>query len=68
MDNRFDIVISRLAFHHFSNPYRCFSEMARVVKPSGKLVLIDMEAAEHTLRDTEDQIETLRDFHPMSET
>ena len=61
LDNRFDIVISRLAFHHFSNPYRCFSEMARVVKPSGKLVLIDMEAAEYALRDTEDQIEILRD-------
>ena len=26
-DNSFDIVISRLAFHHFSNPKRCFSEM-----------------------------------------
>lgn len=60
-DNCFDIVISRLAFHHFSNPKRCFSEMARVLKTGGKLVVIDMEAAEEALRSTEDEIETLRD-------
>ncbi len=57
----FDIVISRLAFHHFANPKRCFSEMARVLKPGGKLVVIDMEAAEEALRATEDEIETMRD-------
>lgn len=60
-DNSFDIVISRLAFHHFSNPKSCFSEMARVLKTGGKLVVIDMEAAEEILRNTEDEIETLRD-------
>ena len=61
LDDGFDIVISRLAFHHFANPKRCFSEMARVLKPGGKLVVIDMEAAEETLRAVEDEIETLRD-------
>ena len=60
-DNSFDIVISRLAFHHFPNPKRCFSEMVRVLKTGGKLVVMDMEAAEETLRNTEDEIETLRD-------
>ena len=60
-DNSFDIVISRLAFHHFQNPKHCFSEMARVLKTGGKLVVIDMEAAEEALRNTEDEIETLRD-------
>ncbi len=60
-DNSFDIVISRLAFHHFSNPKRCFLEMTRVVKTGGKLVVIDMEAAKEALRNTEDEIETLRD-------
>lgn len=64
-DNSFDIVISRLAFHHFSNPKQCFSEMARVLKPGGKLVVIDMEAAEEVLRNTEDEIETLRDSSHM---
>ena len=60
-DNSFDIVVSRLAFHHFSNPKRCFSEMVRVLKTGGKLVVMDMEAAKETLRDTEDELETLRD-------
>lgn len=35
--------------------------MVRVLKPSGKLVMIDMEAADEPLRKTEDEIETLRD-------
>ncbi|WP_455616585.1 class I SAM-dependent methyltransferase [Eisenbergiella sp.] len=61
LDNNFDIVISRLAFHHFPNPKQCFSEMARVLKIGGKLIIIDMEAAEEALRNTEDEIETLRD-------
>ena len=60
-DNSFNIVISRLAFHHFANPKRCFSEMARVLQTGGRLVIIDMEAAEETLRNTEDEIENLRD-------
>lgn len=64
-DNSFDIVISRLAFHHFPNPKRCFSEMARVLKTGGKLIVIDMEAAEEALRNTEDEIETLRDSSHM---
>lgn len=61
LENSFDVVLSRLAFHHFSNPKRCFEEMARVLKPGGKLVLIDMEAAEEKLRTAEDEIERLRD-------
>lgn len=60
-DGSFDIVISRLAFHHFPDPKRCFAEMARVLKAGGKLIVIDMEAAENPLRNTEDEIETLRD-------
>lgn len=60
-NNSFDIAISRLAFHHFSDPKRCFSEMARVLKAGGKLIVIDTQAAEEALRSAEDEIETLRD-------
>lgn len=60
-ENSFDIVLSRLAFHHFPDASQPFSEMARVLKPGGKLVMIDMEAAEEPLRKTEDEIEKLRD-------
>ncbi|MEY8369350.1 class I SAM-dependent methyltransferase [Anaerovoracaceae bacterium 42-11] len=61
LDNSFDIVFSRLAFHHFTDVTAAFSEMVRVLKPGGKLVMIDMEAADEPLRKTEDEIETLRD-------
>lgn len=61
LDNSFDIVFSRLAFHHFTDVTAVFSEMVRVLKPGGKLVMIDMEAADEPLRKTEDEIETLRD-------
>lgn len=56
LDNSFDIVLSRLAFHHF--PIQ--SNVCRVLKPNGKLVLIDLEAAEESLRNREDEIERLR--------
>ena len=56
LDNSFDIVLSRLAFHHFSIQ----SNVCRVLKPNGKLVLIDLEAAEESLRNTEDEIDRLR--------
>lgn len=62
LDNSFDIVISRLAFHHFPDPETAFREMARVLKPSGKLVLIDMEAADEELRTERDSLEKMRDI------
>ena len=62
LDNSFDIVISRLAFHHFPDPETAFREMARVLKPSGKLVLIDMEAADEGLRPERDSLEKMRDI------
>ncbi len=61
-DGSFDIVFSRLAFHHFPEPETPFSEMARVLKPGGKLVMIDMAAAEEPLRSAEDALEILRDL------
>ena len=60
-DGHFDIVLTRLAFHHFSDMGGSFSEMDRVLKPGGKLVVIDMEAAAEELREIEDAIETMRD-------
>lgn len=60
-DESFDVVISRLAFHHFTDIKIPFSEMHRVLKPKGQLVIIDMEAAEVEVRDMEDKLEILRD-------
>lgn len=61
LNDSFDIVISRLAFHHFPDIDRSFDEMVRVLRPHGKLVFIDMEAAEDKLRLVRDEIETMRD-------
>lgn len=61
LDACFDMVISRLAFHHFVNPQVIFAEQARVLKPGGKLVLWDMVPANTALREEIDRIETLRD-------
>ena len=61
LDNSFDLVISRLAFHHFVNPQVIFAEQARVLKKNGRLVLWDMVPANLALREEIDRIETLRD-------
>lgn len=61
LDASFTIVLSRLAFHHFTDSTAIFSEMVRVLKPGGKLIMIDMEAAVEPLRNIQGEIETLRD-------
>lgn len=58
-DNSFDIVLSRLAFHHFYDTNKAFSQMARVLKKGGKFVYIDMAAASEEVRDIEDKIEKM---------
>ncbi len=61
LEQSFDIVMSRLAFHHFDNHELAFSQMAKVVKQSGKIVVIDIQAREDELRDEFDRYELLRD-------
>ena len=61
LSDTFDIVISRLAFHHFTAVQPVFDEMVRVLKPGGRIVMIDMLAPEEELRGIRDEIETLRD-------
>ena len=60
-DNAFDIVVSRLAFHHFADVKKSFREMVRVLKWGGKLVLIDMTPRNESVREEVDRIERLRD-------
>ena len=61
-DNQyFDTVATRLAFHHFTETEKPFSELHRVLKRDGQLVIIDMEATEEALRDIQDKIEIMRD-------
>lgn len=57
----FDLVITRLSFHHFADPEKPFQEMKRVLKKGGMLIVWDMEAAEEGLRTINDKIERMRD-------
>ena len=61
LDESFDVVVTRLSFHHFPEVNRPFEEMKRVLKTGGKLVVIDMEATDEELRLVSDEIETIRD-------
>lgn len=41
-DEEFDLVTSCIAFHHFPDPARSIAEMARVLRPGGRLYICDM--------------------------
>ncbi len=61
-DNSFDIVVSRLTTHHFADLPRSVREMGRVVKPGGKVVIVDTTVPEDDDLDAQiNQIELLRD-------
>jgi len=61
-DESFDIVSCRFAFHHFTNPGKAVSEMARVCKRGGKIVLVDGLSSEDSAKsEYHNRIEQLRD-------
>lgn len=45
-DGNFDLVVCRVAAHHFSSPEKFISETARVLKTSGAFLLIDGTVAD----------------------
>lgn len=45
-DGEFDLVVCRLAIHHFPQPEREIREMARVLKAGGRLVISDTVSSE----------------------
>lgn len=61
-DGQFDVVVCRLAFHHFEQPGRVLREMARVCRPQGKVAVEDLVSSEHRERgDYQNRFERLRD-------
>ncbi|RHW36154.1 SAM-dependent methyltransferase [Lysinibacillus yapensis] len=62
LENTFDAVTCRIAPHHFPNPQLFVKEVARVLKPGGKFVLIDNIAPDDpVLDDFVNTLEKLRD-------
>jgi len=58
----FDVVVSRLAPHHFPDPAKAVKEMARLTKPGGRVAVIDLEGNENAaLDELNHQLETWHD-------
>ena len=61
-DSEFDVVTCRFSFHHFPGPRRSLHEMARVLRPGGRLVIEDMLSSEDTAKsEYQNEMENLRD-------
>jgi len=58
----FDLVLCRLAFHHFIDPAAALAEMARVCRRDGRVVIEDVIVSEHPERAAyQNRFENLRD-------
>jgi ubiquinone/menaquinone biosynthesis C-methylase UbiE len=61
-DDSFSVVVSRLAFHHFPEPTRVLSEMIRVCRPGGRVVVADLIGSADPVRaEAFHRMEMLRD-------
>ena len=61
-EQSFDIVVSRYALHHCEDPRRVLSEMARVCRLTGTIVIQDLIASEFPVRAAyQNRFEQLRD-------
>jgi SAM-dependent methyltransferase len=58
----FDLVVCRLAAHHFKDVQKAVNEMARLTKPGGHVAVVDMEGDEDpALDELNHDIEVLHD-------
>ena len=61
VDDSFDVVACRSSLHHFADPREQVREMARVCRPSGRVVISDMVAPEQQTRGRYDELHRLID-------
>jgi ubiquinone/menaquinone biosynthesis C-methylase UbiE len=60
-DASFSLVFSRYAFHHLLEPARTLAEMARVCRPGGRVVVVDVYSRDAEQGAAYDRVERLRD-------
>jgi len=61
-DGSFDVVVSRFAVHHFADPAAPIGEMARVLRPGGRIAVADIVADElPEVAARQNELERLRD-------
>jgi ubiquinone/menaquinone biosynthesis C-methylase UbiE len=61
-EQEFDIVVSRFALHHCEDPQHVLTEMARVCRVQGMIVIEDLVVSEHPARAAyQNRFEQLRD-------
>jgi ubiquinone/menaquinone biosynthesis C-methylase UbiE len=61
VDGSFDLVVSRFAVHHFPDPEPVLAEMARVCRPGGHVVAIDMVVEAGPAGERMNELEIVRD-------
>ena len=61
-DDDFDLVISRIAIHHFADPTVELGEMRRVCKPGGRVAIVDITTSDDPqIAETHNRLERMRD-------
>lgn len=61
LDGSFDLVLSRFAVHHFTQPGRHVAEMARVCCEKGHVAVMDMICVDEETASEHNELERLRD-------
>jgi ubiquinone/menaquinone biosynthesis C-methylase UbiE len=59
-DNSFSLIITRYSFHHLLAPEKALSEMIRVCRPGGQVMVADV-AMESSKSESYDRLEIMRD-------
>lgn len=48
LDEKFDLVVSSMAFHHLNDPNKVLNKLKRNLNPGGKIVVVDLDEEDGT--------------------